>query len=330
MGILDDLLNLVRTKSTTWTYVPIKPERTPTGLMNDPILPDQHYMSVTMRSCRIPDLRVLFTKFYGTVQSYAEVESGTGDIAVFQTLTTPSKLQDADPSNLDRTIVQDIPLLGPVPFSGGNFIIQIGLFAMKEADLIAPYLNLLGTIAQKAGISFMSQAVALAQPILDGIGQIVQQSAGGLQIGLYKGFVQPETPTQGYYAVIAAPVGSIDTSNLAIDNAENLVYFDSRQQIDSAYLVFTIERFTARNDWKQIPDVKKAFAALLAAEQSADRNKITDAMISFKVVVASCQDLLVADRTTVINGVQAQVDQLLNQLPTPHGSVLNLERIHLI
>jgi len=329
MSIIDDIENIIKAKSVTWTYAPIEPNRTPTGLTNDPILPDEHYMSVTMRSCKIPDLRDLFTKFYGTVQSYAEIQSGTGDIATFQTITTPGKLQDADPTNLDRTIVQDIPLLGPVPFTGGNFLIQIGLFALKEADLIGPYLNLLGTIAQTAGISFMSQAVNLATPILNGVSGIVQQSAGGLQIGLYKGFAEPETPIQGYYSVIAAPAGTIDTSNLAIDNGERLVYFDSRIEIDAPYLVFTIERFTARSDWRQIPDVKKAFAALLTAEQSADRNKITDAMTSFKVVVASCQDLLSDDRNTVINKVQTEVTALLNQLPNPHGSVLNLQSIHL-
>ena len=320
MGILD----LIRTKSITWTYVEFPPDRTPTGLMRDPILPNQYYMTATMRSCRIDDVRILFTKFFGTVHSYSELQSGMGDIAQLQSVTTPSKFQDADPDNLDRSLQMDIPLLGPVPFVGGNFMIQVGLFAMKENELSGPYLDLLQTVAGKAGISFLSQAVPLAQTILGGMDKIVSTSAGGLQIGLYRGWVMPETPVQGYYGIIAAPTDTVDTSKIGIDNAERIVDWQSRQEIDKPYIVFTLERFTGRSDWKQIPDVKTAYAKLVDAERTSDKAKISDAFTSFKVMVATCQDLLPNDRTIIITATKAEVDSFLNQLPSSTARILDL------
>jgi hypothetical protein len=319
-----DILDIVRTRSTTWTYVEFPAEHTPTGLMRDPIQANQHYMTATMRSCRIDDVRVLFTKFFGTVHSYSEVQTGMGDVAQLQAVTTPNKFQDADPDNLDRSLQMDIPLLGPVPFTGGNFTIQIGLFAMKESDLSGPYLDLLQTIASKAGISFMSQAITLAQPILDGMDKVVEKSAGGLQVGLYKGWVMPETPMQGYYGIIAAPMGTFDTSKLGIDNSERIVDWQTRAEIQNPYLVFTLEKFTSRSDWKQIPEVKSAYAALISAERSADKNKINEAFTSFKVIVSSCQDLLPDDRATIVNNTQAEVNKFLSQLPQPGARVLDL------
>jgi hypothetical protein len=294
--------------------------------MRDEILPGQYYLSATLRSFRIADVRVLTSKFYGTVHSYGEIQTGTGDIAQLQTVVTPQQLQGADPTHLDRTIVQDIPLLGPVPFLGGNFVIQVGLFSVKETDLASPYLNLLGAIANKAGISYLNEAVQLAQPILDGVNAIVDSSVGGLQIGLYKGFVQPEVPKQGYYAIIAAPNGEIDTSDLAIDNSERLVYFDTRKEIDAGYLVFTINRLTERTDWRQIPDLKQAYADLRASGKTRDKTKINDAFTAFKVTVDNCLDLLDADQTAVINSVQSEVNKLIASLGTSNPQPLPMLR----
>jgi hypothetical protein len=306
-----DILDVVRTKSTSWAYVEIPANKTPHGLMRDEISPNQHYIVATLRKCRIPNLRVLFSNFYGTVHSYCELQTGTGEIGKFQTVTTPQQLQGADPDHLDRTIAMDIPLLGPVPFTGGNLVMQIGLFAMQESDLSAPYLNLLGTVANKAGISYFSTAVQLAQPILDGMNAIVNSTSGGLQIGLYKGFVEPDNPTQGYYAMVAAPMDQINVSNLAIDNAERLVYFDSRKEIDEAYLVFTLERLLERSDWKQIPTIKESYSSIYQAFGTDDSSRINNAMMAFRVSVGSCLELLGPQRDKIIGTVQEEVNKFI-------------------
>lgn len=325
MGLID----IVRTKSTTWTYAEIRADRTPQGLVRDLILPGQFYINVTLRSFRIPNLKVLFSKFFGTVHSYCEIQSGAGDISQMQTITTPQQLQSADPSHVDRTLIQNIPLLGPVPFVGGNFLIEIGLFAMKESDLTGPYLNLLGSVATKAGISSVGNALQLAQPVLDGINSIVDTTAAGLQIGIYKQFVQPDVPQQGYYAVIAATMGTVDTSNLAIDNNQRLVLFDTRKEIEQPYIVFTIERLTARTDWRELPDVKATYAAIHSAQLLKDKTKIEDALTAFKVMVASSLDLLDDDQDKIIAGVDHEVTKFLtilagggNPKPTPIQNIL--------
>ncbi len=310
------LLDLIRAKSQTWTYAEIDASRTPNELTRDTIAANQYYMSATLRSFRIPDVRVLGSAFYGTVHSYCQLQSATGEVATLQSVTTPQQLQGADPKHVDRTIVQDIPLLGPVPFTGGNFTIQIGLFAVKEADLSGPYVSLLGTIASKAGVAYLSQAASLAQPILDGINGIVDSKIGGLQIGLFKGFNDPELPVQGYYAVVALPEQQISTNNLAINQSQRLVLNNTQQEVDAAYLVFTLERFTSRSDWPKIHDLKTSYANIRSVEQTKDKAKISDALTAFKVAVLSSPDLLDDDQTSIINNVEKEVNRFLTELTT--------------
>jgi len=304
------ILDLVRTKTPTWTYAEIPANQTKEGLARDPIPANQFYITVKLKSFRIPDLRDFSSSFYGTVHSNFQILSQTGDMVTMQSVTTPQQLVNADPKHLERTILQEIEVLGPVPFIGGKFSVCIDLFSVMEADLAGPYLNLLGSIASKAGISVLSQGLQLAQPIIDGVNAIVDSKAGGLQIGIYKEFGDTDLQ-QGYYAIVAATEGTYVTSRLGIDNSYNLVDFTTKVKVDQAYLVFTVERSTSRTDWHQIPDVKDSYAQIVAAERARDVTKINDAFTAFKITVDTCPDLLSNDQDAVINAVEAEVTKLL-------------------
>lgn len=314
MGFIDFLKGLVEQKAETWTYAEIPSNKTPIGLMREPFTPDEAYLNVVLQSFRIVDVRRGLTKLYGTVQSFCQLASPAGHPSPFHVVTTPGDLQKVDAAHLDRTITQSIRLLGPVPYSGGDVTLEIGLFSVEEENLAKPFLDVLQTMSTVAGTSFVSTALPFVTPIEQGVNSLLGGGAGGLEIGLYKGFIMPDQPPQtGYYAIIRAPKGSLDVSKLRVDNDQRLVDDESGTEIGNyPYLVFSIEKSTNRSDWREVPAVQTSYAQLLKEEATGDISKIRDALAAFKVSVLASPDLLPPDKNVVIQRVDNLVKPILN------------------
>lgn len=319
MGFIDFLKGLVERRAETWTYAVIPGDKTPIGLEQEDLVPDQSYLSIVLQSFRIVDVRKGLTRFYGTVQSFSQLASSTGDPSSFHVVTTPSELQGVDAAHLDRTITQSIRLLGPVPYSGGDVTLEIGLFSVAEQDLAKPFLDLLVTMSQVAGTAFISTAMPFVAPIEQGVNSLLGGGVGGLEIGLYKGFIMPDQPPQtGYYAIIRAPRGTLDVSTLRVDNEQRLVDDKSGVEIGNyPYLVFSIEKSSNRSDWREVPAVQTSYKELLKQEATGDASKISDALAAFKVSVLASPDLLPSDKGVVIDKVSKLVASVLTALAQP-------------
>ncbi len=157
-------------------------------------------------------------------------------------------------------------------------------------------------MSKVATTSFISVALPFVDPIEQGINALAGGS-GGLEIGLYKGFLPPdEFPTTGYYAIMRAPKNTIDVSKLRVDNSMCLVDDASGVEFTQyPYMIFTIEKSTNRTDWKEIPSVQIAYDALLEAQASGDSAKVNQALVACTLTINTCPDLLPADRTRILN-----------------------------
>ncbi|RZM18123.1 MAG: hypothetical protein EOO88_41565, partial [Pedobacter sp.] len=87
------------------------------------------------------------------VADISTLPDATGECSV--TVTAPTAMRDLDPNRLDRIIQSNYRLMGPVPYVGGDIRVEIGLLSVASADLAAPYLQLLETLSDKAGVSYI-------------------------------------------------------------------------------------------------------------------------------------------------------------------------------
>jgi hypothetical protein len=302
-------------RAETWTYEPLVAANVPGAAPSETITPDSAYVQVRLKSMHIRDVRRGLSRFYGTVHSFASIPHRGGKPAEFHALTTPGALRDVDAKNIDRVIGVDFPLLGPVPYRGGEFALQVGLFSIKSENLAEPFLDLLGTLSTLGGVAFVGTAQAFAKPLTQGIDLLT----GGaddtvLEIGLSAQTRQPQT---GYYAVIRVPSGTLDVQKLRV-NGSSFALLDERGNPVSQYpyMVLAITASLTRDDWFLLPELQKPYAELQASVRAGKPDEVKIALIAFERTVLTSDDLLLKDAKTLAAKVRKETEDLFPVAPT--------------
>jgi len=281
--------------------------------------PKKTYVSVMIQQLHISNVRVGFSKFYGTVQSYARLPHMSGHAAEFTAVTTPAQLRDVPRKNLDRFVLSGHRLLGPVPFMGGDLELEIGLFSVKSQDMLKPYLDLLNELSKAAGVSISSVAAPYLSPLKRGV-ELLTTAEGGatLEIGVSATF---DTLREGTYFVARLDSANRDISKFAVDVNHRLLDENGNPIRDAPYIVFSIDQHHARDDWFMIPSIASAHAKLNDVVQSRRSNfkLVSSHQERFKRVVMDDPDILPDHADDIIDWVSEQVNKKLGALKTSGG-----------
>jgi hypothetical protein len=309
---------LLKEKAKDWLYVEL-PSGPGSGEQKA-VIPQSEYVTITLKSMRIVDVRVAFTTFYGAIQSFITLDHMNGKPVEFNIVTTPPKLKELDPKNLDLIITRDTPLLGPIPYAGGKLEMEIGLFAIKSDNLAEPFLSVLSEMSDLAGVSFIKAAVPYLGPIKTGIDALISANGNGsaLLIGLSATYQQVKT---GYYVVARIERDQVDPDKLTIDKDFRLLDENGKPIRDVPYIVFQVSSSPKRNDWFMIPELVEAHQALKAAVKSIDKTKIREALMAFKTVVLTSSDLVLKDAKEIYKQVYDDAMNVIKELedPLPFG-----------
>lgn len=303
MPFWDDLR---RRQAEDWTFLRLTDapsSDSPTTLESE-----RHYLSITLKSARVVNVRRGLNRFYGTVSSFIEVPHLSGERVSVNVVTTPGNLKNIDASRIDRIIQLDNRLLGPVPYHGGELGIEIGLFSIKAVDLAAPYLELLESLGKLAGVSFLSVATAFARPLVTGVNLLLGAGdTAELEVGIAASAWQPEL---GYFAIIRAAKGTYDASNLRVTETDNrLVDANGNTVSQYPYMVIEVEALASRPDWFMIPDLSKSYQALQAAVLKDSVEDVRETLGLFQRTAATSADLLIEDAQRLADLVEEQTRQ---------------------
>jgi hypothetical protein len=286
--------NIFHEKTKDWIFAPLGPNQVPNSAPREPIDPYYSYISIFLRSAHIVNVRSGLKRFYGVVHSNIQVPHRSGEDARFAVVTVPTAMRDLDPNRLDRIVQLNHQLVGPVPYVGGDLKMQIGLLSVASADLAAPYLQLLETLSEKAGVAYISLALPFADVITSGINLLTggaDQSI--LEIGVS---VEENSPMTGWYVVARAAKDSFKVQNLKIDPNDNkLLAEDGTSLKDYPYLVIEVKKDKARNDWFKIPELAQAYAQIQAEYRNGDAEATQDAITTFRRIALTNNDLLEDD-----------------------------------
>jgi hypothetical protein len=313
MGFWDTVMHK---KSDDWTYLELTEDQVPDGMGHESIASDSAYVSVTLNSMRVRDVRRGLKKFYGAVHSWSSVAHLGEGRAEFQVVSTPAELKDADPQNIDRVISMDKVLLGPVPYRGGTLDFEIGLFSVASQELVGPFLDMLEGMSKAAGVTFVSAARPFIQPLADGIALLTGTSKDtALEVGLAKQWA----PTTGHYVVMRAPKGSVGLGDVQMSQDQKLAYRDGRPVEDFPYVVFSISAARERPNWIEIPELKKSYDDLNAEIRKGKMQDATEAFTAFRRAALTSPDLLLPDAQAISEKVDAYVKQVLEAGQTSGG-----------
>jgi hypothetical protein len=280
-----------------------------------PVLPNTHYVSVWLRSMRIAHTRFGTDKYYGCVHSFISLLDMRQGTAEFHVISTPEKLRNVDAQSTDGVVTQDIPLLKSVPYRG-DLRVQLGLFSIKAGDLTAPYLNMLDDLSGAAGVGFVRQALQFVNPIKNGINLLL---GGGrdvkLDVGVNKGFSAPST---GTFVVMRAASDKINVDRLTMNKNLELVDDAGNLVKDYPYLIFSVATSETRDNWFEIPEIKKAHEDLMAAlKRPTEAEK--EAYPAFRHACLTSPDLIYEDAKALADQQFERLKDMLPAQPTGGG-----------
>lgn len=306
---------IFKAKAKDWFYREMPVGQTPNDVEYFKVVPNQFYVEVFLKSMRIVNVREGINKFYAATHSYISLpQKFKTDPAKFHVFTGNGNIEEMDAKNIDRILVVNKRLLGPIPYWGGDLELQLGLFSIKSTDLAKPYLTLLQEISTKAGVSFISKALTFAEPLQKGIELLTgSDSPTVLEIGLSTTFTDNTEPLRtGYFVVVRCDKNSLDISNLTISpNDYKLQYKDGRPVEDYPYFVFQVTASKQRNNWFDISELSSAYQQLRDEVRKGDFNKATEALIVFKRTLLTCGDLLQKDALEISKQVDNETNVAL-------------------
>lgn len=308
------LAEVLRTRTTDWFFGAIRSPATLGRIDPRTIEPETSYLSVTLRSLRIPYARRGFRRFHGAVSSRCSLPHRSGAPAQFVVVTTPPDLKGVESKEGGRMLTLNQRLMGPVPYRGGGLELELALLSIKAEDLAGRYLEVLEMMSSVAGAAFVTPALALARPLLRGIDLLLGVSeAALLEVGVSTSFSVPRAEV---FALIGAPRSEVESSDLRFDDDYHL-FSDNRGPLtDHPYVVFSIEAHHRRDDWSQVPDVRAAHEDLMREVRKADFQGVTDALGAFRRTAVTSPDLLAADGVRLADLVTKEVASALGTVAT--------------
>jgi hypothetical protein len=322
---LQGLLDRISTERTIDFVVRPVQEAGGVGGTPAPLVAGSVYLTIAVRSLRLPLVRKGATRYNGLVHAFADIAAmGKGTVQL-ASATTPAALTGLDATNASRVITIDRRVVGPTPWHGGALRLQLGLFSVVEQDLAGPFLQTLTSISEKAGGGLSTTA----KPFLDVVGVAVGAFAAKtgtvrLEVGLDQTF---RTPQVGLYAVVAAPSDELNGATLTVDAADGRLLKDGVLYKDRAYMVFTIEASTQQEGWGNIPELQSAYAQVEQAVKANDTAAAKTAMEAFRRTALICPDLIQADAARLIEMVDERLKLIFGRDKISRGPQRRLPKL---
>jgi hypothetical protein len=215
---------------------------------------------------------------------------------------------------LDRIVNLNYPLLGPIPYRGGDLELLIALVAIKATDYGDQLLDVLGTLSQLTGTGELKAALPFLQPLKRGIEGLFGMQDLAVHLGVHDTFTSgTSTPNRlmpGYRVVMDGTDSQTNSDTLWVRNGRlcggpNLKSATPFEGAD--YFLFYLEKVGMRGD--DIPSVREAWDATIEkAVQSSDQ-EVDLALSAFKASVLTSPDLIWSDQ-------QARILDLIERIKT--------------
>lgn len=316
MGWFSDFIKGVTAqKAVDWTFIESLPDPG-LGIAGNAIERDQCYVEIFVESLRLKQARRFATQFHGAVYSFFRLSQEGKEDAEIASVSKPAKLADLDGANLDRVITVSLQMMGAVPWRGGTFGVELGLFSVKKGNLLSPLLDYVTRVSEQGGISFIGQVKPFVPLITSGMDLIAGQTQDAvIEVALDTNMTVKESRL---CAVVAVPKGQIDTSKITLDPKDRKLLLDG-SPLEEGYCVFSIRRTDQKADYGAIPEINAAFASLNAALRANEEAQAKTALAVFRRTVLLSSDLISSDRNRLIEKATELHNLVLGKSVGPIG-----------
>lgn len=275
------------------------------------IVPDEEYIYIDVETLWVTHVRKGWNKFYAAIygQIALQHELGVAQYQIFDALGN----KEYDAKHLDRVIQGPFSLVNGVPYRSGDIQLDLGLFSIQSANLIAPYLGLLQDISKFAMGTFLPQVMEVVQTVEKSL----QAITGGdsLEIGRV-GKLEART---GRYLIIRADAAEYNINNFKYDDQRRLLYYGNEVVENFPYAIIQIRSKKERDGFYDIPAIRDAFQHFKnqIRKHPFDRLENAKAFEQFRVMCELSPDLLMMHAQKLVAQIR---ERYANYLPKPEDA----------
>lgn len=295
MGFLNDLLDRLKSdEAIDYTHFYLGNGQGPQYALED-----TQYIRIWLRSAHIVDVQRWSSKFHATVHGqfiYIDRLQGTREV---MSVVVPDKaFEEMNPRNLDRFIVVNQPLLGPVPYRG-ELTMDVALFSVEAVDLAKPFLDLLAELTNAASVSFLSQSKPFIEPLRRGVEMLFNRNGAQLEIG----FSRTDTALRtGNIVVARVPKGTFKPGELHIDLQDFRLLDESGYPVTAfPYMILGVEASVERADYATIPEIRTGWEAVrMIASEGRPFEEVRDRFHQLRCAIWLSPDLIQTDKKRIV------------------------------
>ena len=272
---------------------------------------DEAYVVIRLAEMYLGTSRVLWRKFSPLVHAFVEY----GNNGPLHAVAGPGQLQDLGEANLDRVIVLNYRLAGPIPFKGGDLALLIGLYSVPRGDAAAALLSALGALSNVAGPG-ATTAVQIAGIVKDGVDNVLSLGTTQLRLGASDTFGGGGNDLRsGFHIGIGAPRPQVPADRLWIKDGHLLEGNSAvlaRPFEGADYFVVHLERLERRADWPGLPglaEYEQRFGDILkgAGDVAAKKAELAGVWPLFGEALVTSPYLTRFDAGQIANDVKADL-----------------------
>jgi hypothetical protein len=245
----------------------------------------EQYFRITMAEMFLKNDKEWFTKRAPAVYTVISLRFGDKE-EVLSHVSGPSGLKDLKAESLNRGVTINYPLMVLTPFNGGDIEIEAGLVSLPGSNESKRLLKVLTDFSKTLAVPQISMALSFAQPLVDGIADLVGSDEAQLVLRLHDTFTQNTPIKPGYFAIIDAPAGTISADELWV-KGDRLLRGESLAKatalIGYHYALLRVDAVDERDDYQALSSIavpyQSAIATLNAAILEPDEQKQKDKML---------------------------------------------------
>jgi hypothetical protein len=237
--------------------------------LSSPIRSGEQYFRITLAEMFLKDDRDWFTDYSPAVYSVVKLRFGDKE-ETFSHVAGPSGLKDLRATSLNEGVTIDYPLTALMPFNGGDIELETGLVALPGSNDAKRLLKVLTDFSKTLAVPQLSIALGFAQPLVDGITELVGSDDTKLVLRLHDTFMQGGTLRPEYRVVINAPEGTLDPKQLwvkndrlcyGVDAANGLIGYD--------YVLIRIDSVDERDDYHALSSIDEPYQGAISVLNDA-------------------------------------------------------------
>jgi hypothetical protein len=317
MALWETIVGWVKKDAQKYLYIPISPDHVKDAHTDGtPLEAGKHYFRLWLSEIYLKKEREWFKSWYPVVHSLVKFQFGS-QLVEIPHIAGPLHLKGLNQGNLEHAIQLNHNLTTLMPYNGGVVELAAGLLAMEGKNYLNTAMKVMGDLSSLLVVPQLSAALAIAQPIANGVQELLSGGNGEMDLGLHQSFAGvggggANDLKPGYLAIVLADESKYNKQWFWVEN-DRLRYGPSSEASKPltgvTHMLFRIESRTERDDWMGLSTIVQARDEALKAISEGNKELAEAAIKRTIFLVRVSPDLTQADRKRVAAALKAEFNE---------------------